>query len=104
MSTINNGRHNAIRFTFANGYEVSAIWGWGSHSSSRGDSNNVDAILNPKFVPSKDVEIAVFDEAGNWVTETFFPGNDDQVKGYLPVDELVDLLVRVRDYKWEAIV
>ena len=103
MSIINNGRHNAVRFTFANGYEVSAIWGSGSYSSSRDVGMfDVDSLIHPKFVPSEDVEIAVFDEAGNWATEVFFPGDDDPVRGNIPVDELVDLLVRVRDYKKDA--
>jgi len=103
MSIINNGRHNAVRFTFANGYEVSAIWGSGSYSSSRDVGMfDIDDIINPKFVPSEDVEVAVFDEERNWATETFFPELGDQVKGYLPVDELIDLLVRVRDYKGEV--
>ena len=102
MSIINNGRHTAVRFTFANGYEVSAIWGSGSYSSSRDTEYNIGDLFNPKFTPSKDVEIAVFNEAREWATETFFPGLGDSVKGYLPVDELVDLLVRVRDYKGEV--
>jgi len=102
MSIINNGRHNAVRFTFANGYEVSAIWGAGSYSSSRDAEYNIGDIFNPKFTPSEDVEIAVFAPDGGFCTETFFPGNEDPVRGYIPVDELVDLLVRVRDYRKEA--
>jgi hypothetical protein len=99
MSKIKIGDNNVIkqvRFTFDNGLDVSVIFGKGSYSSTRHIQTN----------SSEDVEIAIFNK-NKFVTEKFYAiymkeKIDDDVVGYVKVDDLVTLLAIVRDAVWDG--
>lgn len=82
--------------TFDNGCAISVINGFGSYSENYFNS---DLLKKHKldYIKSKDCEIAImYNEI--FVTGRFVEGSDD-VKGYVSVDELSDIIYKVKNFK-----
>lgn len=85
-----------FRLTFENGYTISIINGFGSHSENH-FNRNLLSISNFDSIDSQDCEIAVIYNE-KFVTKKFVECDDD-VKGYVSADELADIIYRVRNKK-----
>lgn len=85
-----------FQLTFENGYTISIINGFGSHSENH-FNRNLLSISNFDSIDSKDCEIAIIYN-NEFVTEKFVECGDD-VKGYVGADELADIIYRVRNKK-----
>ena len=95
ISTESKGFH----ITFENGLAISVQWGKGNYCSNyNGDCYNMFC----HGAESKTAEVAVF--KGNkfmdlnlFLSEDIY--TDGQVAGYLTPEDVVDLLVKVKEYK-----
>lgn len=73
------GKNCGMWIVFDNGYTLSIQWGAGTHSSYYG-ANAWDYISGRKsYDPATvtEVEIAVWDDKGNWCTERFTDRSGD---------------------------
>lgn len=97
-STMRKGFH----MTFENGLTASVQWGAGNYCD-----NHFPADMDftcTKDARSDTAEVAVFVENGNFVdADDFVPedarGGDGTVVGWLTPEQVVDFLVKVRDYR-----
>ena len=87
--------------TFDNGYQISVFNGYGSYSENHFNYELIkDKNTSLNGIPSKDCEVAViYKPSGKFATRTFIEDIEDDVKGYVSVDELVDLINKVKNYK-----
>ena len=90
--------------TFDNGYTLSVFNGYGSYSDNY---YNNDLILYPineeqknkyaeQRIASNNCEIAIFDSNGTFVTNNIL-NCDDDIKGYVSVNELIEIINKVND-------
>ena len=73
-----------------NGFTLSVVGGSGMYSQPREDLNSVDDFSS--------FEIAVFDSRWDWATQTFFPDNGDDVKGWVSRDEITELIGKLQNH------
>lgn len=83
-----------VWFTFDNGYTISIFNGYGSYSENH---FNKKVLQTPEFaaIESKNCEVAIIYE-GEIVTNNLLKCNDS-VKGYVDINELVELINYVRN-------
>lgn len=101
---------NGMRFTFANGINVSLIWGGGTYSDNHHQA--IESIKNPTPVSSSTVEVSVFhfpdapEGDGHYVTREAsalanlddLGDGDGMINGWVPVSKIPDLLAAARDF------
>lgn len=86
-----------MQLTFENGYTISIINGFGSYSE-----NHFNFDLSPlrcdntEIATSKDCEIAIINPQNEFCTSEYLQCSDD-VKGYVNIDELVDIINMVKN-------
>ena len=73
-----------------NGFTLSVVGGSGMYSTPREDLNSPDDFTS--------FEIAVFDSIGDWVTQTLFPDNGDDVVGWVSRDEITELIGKLQNH------
>lgn len=98
-STMRKGFH----MTFENGLTVSVQWGLGNYC----DNRNIMDFSFTKDMESSDAEVGVFHgerilNVNNFLSEKDACWHDD-VAGYLTPEQVVDLLVRVKEYPADKI-
>lgn len=88
-------RRNGFHMTFPNGLTASIQWGVGTYSDNH-FSTDFDF---QKGLDSNTAEVAVLDSSEKFVDLSYFGISvGDDVAGYLTSSEVVDFLVKVRDY------
>lgn len=85
--------------TFENGYMISVFNGFGSYSENH-FRNDLLKNLENCSVNSKNCEIAIMYN-GIFTTNSFVECNDS-VKGYVNVDELADIIYKVKNFKGDS--
>ena len=91
---------------FDNGLILSVQIGWGNYCENR-DRIYFKCIYElyqssmEKPIESKDCEIAIFNDEGEWLTNKVLETgtNDDYVKGYVGINELVDIINKCNNFK-----
>ena len=83
---------------FENGLTLSVQFGYGNYCDNY---NRKDLFLSKDFMSCKDAEIAVIDKHDNFVTPLFIDCNSDSVKGRLSVDEVAEVIIKVKEWKEE---
>lgn len=91
MLAITNG---GFHVKFKNGVTASVQFGYGAYCERK---NTVDAPPQ-----SKDAEVAAWDEKGAWITKALVPGSFDDVIGHLNADQVVDFLVKAKEWEGET--
>lgn len=90
--------HKGFRIRFTNGYSVSVQWGPGNYISRPKSERalmkalDFEAPRKSDYWGSVDAEIAIFRPDGKWHR---LEGMDDDVKGYVTPDELVNIFKEV---------
>ena len=96
LSTMRKGFH----MTFENGLSVSVQWGAGNYCDNH-FPKDMDFSFS-KDAESSTAEVAIFDKAMNFMDTYQFvddsASTDGEVIGYLTPSQVVDILVKVRDY------
>lgn len=91
--------HGNVQLYFENGIAVSANIGIGSYSHSTGRDRGFRSDVSER-IKSSDLEIGIWRGPGNadreWLTHHFIDTGGDQVAGYVPVDDLLDIVARAR--------
>ena len=87
MIVLNKGFDNVysgLTITFDNGYSINIQFGIGNYCENRSESKN----------KSKNVEVSIFDK-----DDIFYrlEGMTDDVKGYVQMDELADIIQQVKN-------
>ena len=85
--------------TFENGYMISVFNGFGSYSENHYRTDLLKNLENCS-VNSKNCEIAIMYN-GIFTTNGFVECNDS-VKGYVNVDELADIIYKVKNFKGDS--
>ena len=84
---------------FNNGYELSIFNGMGSYTENGDEFEKGAEIMKTGNTlatwESQEVEIAVIDEQGDFITDKIFHNGDD-VKGHVSVEELLDIINQLR--------
>lgn len=93
--------HNkGFHLRFENGLTVSVQFGAGNYCDNRDNmlKKPIDALCR---IPqeSNTAEVAVFNDKGKWFTKKFFKRLGDDVKGWCNVEEVADLIYKVKNYK-----
>lgn len=70
--------NKGFQLTFKNGFTISCVFGAGNYCENRNKKHD------EKIEVSKDAEIAIYDESGEWLRIQEY----DNVKGYISTDEL----------------
>ena len=98
MIRINNAK--GFHLTFDNGLTISVQIGHGNYCDNY---NLISDFYNLRVsqcdIQSKNAEVAIWDETGKWLTSNFI--GDDDVIGYLDVNQIVDLINKVKNYSKE---
>ena len=82
---------SGFQLTLGNGWTVSVQFGAGNYGSNRDADFN--AARKEEFWKSNTAEIAAwYGERERNMSNWYSFGNDDQVKGYCPADEVVEFL------------
>lgn len=98
MIKITQGK--GFHLIFNNGLTLSVQIGPGNYC----DNYDMDwvpfALTNATTsnIQSRTAEVAIWDENGNWITEKFL-GEGNIVAGYLTIDDIVDLIIKIYNYK-----
>lgn len=85
--------------TFENGYMISVSNGFGSYSENHFRTDLLKNLENCS-VNSKDCEIAIM--YNEMFTTNRFVECNDSVKGYVNVDELADIIYKVKNFKGDS--
>ena len=93
MFQINEKDRTGFRITFANGITVSVVFHEFAYCTARND----DQMLRERRSP--DCEIGIFGSDNGWLTRQFVPDANDDVIGWVSPEDLVDLVVKVKNYK-----
>lgn len=82
---------------FKNGYMLSIFNDYGSYSSNHLKSELVDSFINNENIriESEDCEVAILYK-NNFVTDKVL-GCGDKIKGYVDVEELVEIINKVKN-------
>lgn len=89
---------------FKNGYTLSIFNGFGSYTENHYNHQKQKEIMDKHLIydgwDSDTVEIAIISPNGDLCTNDYLQC-DDTVKGYVSVDELVDIINLVKNIKGE---
>ena len=83
--------------TFENGLTLSVFNGFGSYTENHFNIKLADETENQ--ASSETCEIAVMDQEGNWMTNTFINCNGDNVIGYIKPEKLAKIMQKISKYK-----
>lgn len=83
-----------IWITFENGCVLSIFNGAGSYSDNYDGISFNNMLTKDRWI-SSNVEIAIIDEQGNFITDKILHNGDD-VKGHVSVEELLDIINQLR--------
>lgn len=86
MLKITGGK--GFHITFDNGVTVSVQFGWGNYCDNYSIREDSDAYM----LESKNAEIAIWDKNEDWITKEYDGELCDDVKGYVEVKEILDIL------------
>ena len=89
-----------FQLTFHNGLTLAVQIGPGNYCDNY-DMDWVSFALTTTTnsnIQSRNAEVAIWDESGDWITEKFL-GEGNIVVGYLTVDDIVDLIIKIYNYK-----
>lgn len=94
-STQNKGFH----MTFKNGITASVQFGTLNYCGARSWDFAVNAYDAPMKTEdgcwdSETAEVAAWDKEGTWITKSILPDINDEVKGWLTTDDVLDFLNR----------
>lgn len=103
MGKFKSTERQGFHITFENGLTVSVQWGAGNYCENH---DNMDFSCT-KDMESKDAEVAVWSNecwlnANNFLSDEDVDWRDDVV-GWLTPEQVVDLLVRVKNYPADKI-
>lgn len=103
MGKFKSTERQGFHITFENGLTVSVQWGAGNYC----DNHNSWDFSRSKDMESSTAEVAVWCNE-RWLNANDFTGEDveygfDDVVGYLTPEQVVDLLVRVKEYPADQI-
>lgn len=89
MITTDNGN---FQITFNNGYKLSIFNGFGSYSENRYKRDLLEKQIDDNYdcISSENCEIAII-KNGKFVTDSIL-NSGDSVKGYVDVDELIEII------------
>ena len=90
-------QNKGFRMTFYNGITASVQFGPGNYCDAR--SFSVGSFDAPMKSPSQcwdseTAEVAAWDKDGEWITKEIFPGEGDDVKGWMTTDEVLVFLCK----------
>ena len=80
---------------YENGWTASVQWGWGNYCRNHANgSSDVKDTYNPEFLSSPNAEIAAFPTDAHYDQSWWyrFPDNDDVVKGWQGIPEVMEFL------------
>ena len=105
MFAITGGK--GFQISFPNGLTLSTQFGGGNYCSHYNDSIGLEHLQD--YLSSKDVEIAVFtgeERIEHWLTKQAYKGTfneelNDDVKGYVKLEEWLEILNWCQKYKPE---
>ena len=103
MGKFKSTGRNGFHITFENGLTVSVQWGGGNYCENH---YNID-FSRTKDMESKNAEVAVWSNECGLNANNFLSDEDanwcDDVVGWLTPEQVVDLLVRVKNYPADKI-
>lgn len=94
MSKFSTSRNKGFQITLSNGVTCSVQWGPGNYCQKY---DSLAETIAYEFWKSTDAEIACWRagpdiEPNKWCTKEIYPDLDDDVKGYVDADEVVNFL------------
>lgn len=93
--SINNNK--GFHMTFENGLTASVQWGLGNYCDNR---SNYELGFDGKIpAESNNAEVAVIRDGDLIPLNPFINNINDEVEGYLTPEQIVDFLVKVKEYK-----
>ena len=106
MGKFRSTERKGFQITFENGLTVSVQWGGGNYCENHGKSMYMDFSYT-KDMESRNAEVAVWSNerwlnANNFLSEEDADWCDDVV-GWLTPEQVVDLLMRVKNYPADKI-
>jgi hypothetical protein len=81
---------------FDNGLVLSIVNGSGTYTDNYENYLKVDTLL--PYFESKNVEIAILDKKGKFCTKKIL-NSDDDVIGYVSLEELFEIITKIKEYK-----
>ncbi|MBE9541538.1 MAG: hypothetical protein IMF01_04400 [Proteobacteria bacterium] len=94
-----------FHITFPNGLTLSTQFGSGNYC----DNHDIEIGVKTQKVKSQNVEIAIWDKEGAWLTkqtyeEKFNKEIGDDVAGYVEIEEWLEIVDWCREYKQEKVI
>lgn len=97
MSRIKITSGKGFHLKFSNGVTVSVQLGWGNYCANRDNDAVRDYPTPPNECASPDAEVAIWcDEWKDW--HTWGGGVGDEVTGWVPADEVGDIIAYCRQW------
>lgn len=93
---INRGKGFTI--DFPNGVCLSTQFGAANYCENKDNFEDFDVGKYIEYIPCKNVEIAIWDNKGVWITKKIL-NHDNDVKGWVEIDEWLDIFDKCRNYK-----
>lgn len=104
MKKMISTERKGFQFTFENGLTASVQWGAGNYCDNHFPAD-MD-FSHSKDAESNTAEVAVFDKDGEFMDIELFisddVSNDTMVAGYLTPEQVVDFLVKVKEWNGNA--
>lgn len=94
MSKFKSQERPGFSITFENNWTISVQWHTSAYCERKTLSMDHDIIMDRSPAESKTAEIAVWDNAGRWYKFE----NADTVLGYLTPDQVVEWMIRVKNF------
>ncbi len=103
MFAITSGK--GFHITFPNGVTLSTQFGYGNYC----DNHDIEIGVRTQKVESQNAEIAIWDKEGTWLTGKAYEEKSnkeigDDVKGYVEIEEWLEIVDWCREYKHEKVI
>jgi hypothetical protein len=94
-----------FHITFPNGLTLSTQFGGGNYC----DNHDIEIGVKMQNLESQNVEIAIWDKEGTWLTRQAYEEKcnkeiDDDVEGYVEIEEWLEIVDWCREYKQEKVI
>jgi hypothetical protein len=92
-----------FQMTFNNGLTISVQIGAGNYCDNRCNSifEESKRSCGEYIIQSSNAEIAIWDSTGKWITGEFTDKGDGSVVGWLNVEEVFEIMEKVKNYNIE---